>query len=370
MTKPVFHFDHVGSYLRPAALKEAREKYQAGELSEAELKAIQHELVTDLVAHEHEAGLPAITDGEFGRSWWHLDFLWNLNGVEQYDQQDSYAFHGAHTRGDNVQLTGKIAANPQHPFYDDFEFLQSIAPADVTVKTTIPSPSLLFRDGRSDRALEFYDTWEDYLAAVAQAYHDTLQAYYDRGARYIQLDDTTWAFLIAKLIEFKDDAQARAPFEKQAEEAVQVINASLADLPDDLRLSTHICRGNFQSTYLFEGGYQPVAKYLGELNYDAFFLEYDDARSGNFEPLPAIWNDRANVQLVLGLLTSKQPELESVEEIQSRIEEAAQLVPLANLAVSTQCGFASTEEGNKLTEAQQWEKLKRVGEVAQAVWGA
>lgn len=369
MSKTHFHFDHVGSYLRPNELKQARADLDAGKISAAELLTTQHQLVDDLVDNEVKSGLHVITDGEFGRSWWHLDFLWNLNGIEAYDQAASYAFHGAKTRATNVRINGKLSANFDHPFFNDFSYLKSIAPDGVEVKTTIPAPTLLFRDGRSDLALNFYDTWEDYLTDLAKTYHDTLQHYYDLGSRYVQLDDTTWAFLIAKLNESKDDPIAHAKYEKIAQDGVWVINEALKDLPEDLRVATHICRGNFKSTYLFEGGYAPVAKYLGSLNYDTFFLEYDDERSGDFAPLADIWNGRENVELVLGLLTSKSPDLETVEDVKARIEAAAQIVPLQNLGISTQCGFSSTEEGNVLTIAQQWDKLKRVGEVATAVWG-
>jgi len=368
-TKQRYHFDQVGSYLRPAALKEARAAFAAGEIDAAALLKVQQAEIHDLVVHQHEVGLKDVTDGEFGRSWWHLDFLWDLNGVERYSQEDSYKFHGEKTRTDNVRIVGKVAFNPDHPFFADFKYLQSITPEGTEPKSTIPAPTLLFRDGRSDRALEFYDSWTDYLDDVAQAYHDTLQHFYDLGSRYVQLDDTTWAFLISKLNEFADDAEQRAPFEKLATDSVYVINKILADLPTDFKISTHICRGNFKSTYLFEGGYAPVAKYLAQLNYDTFFLEYDDARSGDFEPLSEIWAGREDVTLVLGVVTSKAPELEDVAVIKARVAEAAELVPLENLALSTQCGFSSTEEGNILTVDDQWRKLQLIHDVAAEIWG-
>ena len=227
---------------------------------------------------------------------------------------------------------------------------------------------MLFRDNRSDLALNFYDNWEDYLADLAQAYHQTIQHFYDLGCRYIQLDDTTWAFLIAKFLETKDDFQEQAKYRKLAEDAVTVINGALKDLPEDLTVTTHVCRGNFKSTYLFSGGYDVVAKYLGQLNYDGFFLEYDTDRAGSFAPLKQIWNNRDNVRVVLGLVTSKFPELESEDLLKERIQAATEFVPLKNLALSTQCGFASTEEGNVLTSAEQWNKIKLVVKVAQDVW--
>lgn len=370
MTKARFHFDHVGSYLRPAALKEAREQFANGEIDQAAILKVQDELVKDLVHHEVENGLKVVSDGEFGRSWWHLDFLWNLQGFETYLQEDSYKFHGAKTRTTNIRLNGQVAENPNHPFYRDFEYLKSIVPEGVTPKITIPSPSLVInRDHRSDLYADYYENWQAFLDGLAQAYHDTIQHFYNLGARYVQLDDTTWAFLIQQLEDFKDQPEKRAVFEQLAADDVYVINKALAGLPEDLTLATHICRGNFKSTYLFEGGYQTIAKYLGQLNYDIFFLEYDDKRSGDFSPLVDIWNHRDNVTLVLGLITSKHPELEDVDAVIARIQEAATSVPLENLGISTQCGFASTEEGNVLTEQDEWNKLQLIQTITEKVWG-
>ena len=355
MTKPFYHFDHVGSYLRPERLKNANSE---------DLTKIRQEEIAKLVKKQAEVGLAAVTDGEFNRSWWHLDFLWGLNGVEAYSQENSYKFHGEKTRTTNVRLTGKIAFNPEHSFFADFEYLKSVLPENVQAKVTIPSPTMFFRDNRSDNWSKFYETWEEYLTDLAQTYHETLQHYYDLGARYVQLDDTTWAFLIAQLTQEIDLEKNQ----KSAEDAVFVINKALENLPADLRVTAHICRGNFKSTYLFEGSYAPVAKYLGQLNYDSFFLEYDDDRSGDFAPLAEIWNNRENVGIVLGIFTSKYPELESEDNIKARLDEALQYVPLENLALSTQCGFASTEEGNKLTEDEEWNKLRHIKQIADKIW--
>lgn len=369
MTKTQFHFDHVGSYLRPQALKEAREQFAKGDISKEELLAVQDQLVKELVHHEVENGLKVVSDGEFGRSWWHLDFLWELTGFEAYLQEDSYKFHGAKTRTTNVRLNGKVAENPNHPFYRDFEYLKSITPEGVTPKVTIPSPSLVInRDHRSDLYADYYDSWTDFLDGLAQAYQDTIKHFYDLGARYVQLDDTTWAYLIQQLEDHKDQSEERRVFEKIAEDDVYVINKVLDGLPEDLTVATHVCRGNFKSTYLFEGGYHTISKYLGQLNYDIFFLEYDDERSGDFAPLVDIWNGRENVELVLGVITSKDPQLEDVDAIVARIQEAAQLVPLKNLGISTQCGFASTEEGNILTEEDEWKKLRLIKTITDKVW--
>ncbi|MGV3028020.1 vitamin B12 independent methionine synthase [Streptococcus hyovaginalis] len=369
MAKTQHHFDHVGSYLRPVELKEAREGFINGELTQEELLKVQDKLVKDLVDHQVASGLKVVTDGEFGRSWWHLDFLWGLTGFETYEQEDSYHFHGAKTRTTNIRLNGKVAENPEHPFYRDFKYLRSITPDGVTPKVTIPSPSLVIkRDHRSDLYADYYDSWQAFLDGLAQAYHDTIQHFYDLGARYVQLDDTTWAYLIQQLETYQNEPDKRRPFEEIAEDDVYVINKVLEGLPEDLTIATHICRGNFKSTYLFEGSYQTVAKYLGQLNYDIFFLEYDDERSGDFAPLADIWNHRDHVELVLGLFTSKSADLEDEDKIISRLQEATIYVPYQNLGVSTQCGFASTEEGNVLTEKDQWQKLALIKSVRDKVW--
>lgn len=364
-----YRYDVVGSLLRPAALKDARAKFAAGDITADDLKTVQRAETKRVVQKQVDLGLKAVTDGEFNRSWWHLDFLWGLTGVGHYDYKKSYKFHGSKTRTDNADLIGKIAFNPEHPFFESFQYLQSLVPDGVVVKQTIPSPTMLFRDNRSDNWNQFYDSWDAYLDDLAKAYHETIKHFYDLGCRYLQLDDTTWAFLISKLNETADDQAAHQKYVGLAEDAVHVINQLLEGLPEDLTVTTHICRGNFKSTYLFSGSYDDVADYLGELHYDGLFLEYDSDRAGSFAPLKRIWNGDAGKRLVLGLITSKFPELEDEAAVKTRISEAAEQVPLANLALSTQCGFASTEEGNQLTEDQQWAKLQLVKRVADSVWG-
>lgn len=365
-----YRYDVVGSLLRPAVLKDARAQFAAGKIDAEQLQTVQRAETKRVVDQQVALGLKAVTDGEFNRSWWHLDFLWGLTGVGHYDYHQSYKFHGSQTRTDNADLIGKVAFNPEHPFFTSFQYLQSLVPAGVTVKQTIPSPTMLFRDNRSDNWATYYETWSDYLDDLAQTYHDTIQHFYDLGCRYIQLDDTTWAFLISKLNETATDAAAHQKYVTLATDAVRVINQLLAGLPDDLTVTTHICRGNFKSTYLFSGGYDDVADYLGQLHYDGLFLEYDSDRAGDFTPLRKIWHGDPDKRLVLGLITSKFAELEDPAVIKARIQAAAQQVPLANLALSTQCGFASTEEGNTLTEDQQWAKLKLVKQIATDVWEA
>lgn len=364
-----YRYDVVGSLLRPQALKQARARFAKGLIDADELAAIQHDETKRVVDEQVALGLKAVTDGEFNRSWWHLDFLWGLTGVGHYDYQQSYKFHGSKTRTDNADLVGKIAYNPDHPFFQTFSYLQTLVPAGVTVKQTIPSPTMLFRDNRSDNWHQFYETWEDYLDDLATTYHQTIQHFYDLGCRYIQLDDTTWAFLISQLNATADQPAEHAKYVRLAEDAVRVINQLLTDLPGDLTVTTHICRGNFKSTYLFSGSYDDVADYLGQLHYDGLFLEYDSDRAGDFTPLKRIWHGDSQKRIVLGLITSKFPELEDPDEIKARIQQASAFVPLENLALSTQCGFASTEEGNQLTEDQQWAKLKLVKQIATDVWG-
>lgn len=361
------HYDIVGSFLRPEKLKEARKQFDKGNISQEELTHGENSAIEQLIQKEEELGLKFVTDGEFRRSWWHLDFLWNLNGVAKYNYHASYKFHGARTRTDNVELAGKITYNPDHPFFEAFKFAPKHS--NVQVKQTIPSPTLLFRDNRSDNWNKFYDTRRDYLDDLATAYRQTIQHFYDLGCRYLQLDDTTWAFLISKLNKTKDNPDEHAKYTKLAEDSVYVINQAITNLPDDLTLATHICRGNFKSTFLFSGGYEPVASYLAQLNYDRFFLEYDSDRAGDLNPIKTIWNNRSNVSIVLGLVTSKSGKLEKKEDLIKRINEAAELVPLNNLALSTQCGFASTEEGNVLTPDDQWNKIKLVIDTAEQVWG-
>ncbi|GGI63082.1 vitamin B12 independent methionine synthase [Limosilactobacillus caviae] len=363
-----YRYDIVGSFLRPSKLKNARAKFKAGEIDYGALTKVEDQCIADLIAKEKQVGLHAVTDGEFRRSWWHLDFLWGLNGVTKYDYQQSYKFQGAKTRTDNAELGGKVSYNPNHPFFEAFKFTQEQADDDVIVKQTIPSPTMLFRDNRSDNWAEYYDRWENYLTDLATTYNKTIQHFYDLGCRYLQIDDTTWAFLISKLNASKDNPQEHQKYIKLAQDAVTVINKALAGLPADLTVTTHICRGNFKSTFLFSGGYEPIAEYLAQLNYDGFFLEYDNNRSGDFAPLATIWNNRPNVRIVLGLVTSKSGQLEDKESIIARINEATKYVPLTNLAISPQCGFASTEEGNILTEEQEWQKIRLIKEIAEEVW--
>ncbi|MEI4281890.1 5-methyltetrahydropteroyltriglutamate--homocysteine S-methyltransferase [Tetragenococcus halophilus] len=369
-----FTVDHVGSFLRPERLKTARKDYFNEEITKKELRNIEDKEIEKLVEKEKKVGLHGITDGEFRRGFWHLDFLEHLNGVEGYVPEGGYnqQFHGKAAPSYNIRVTDRISFNEEHPFLEDFIFLKEKVGGDknTIAKASVPSPNMILRqellanDGTT-KIYEIYPDLKDFYHDLAQTYKDVIKAYYEKGCRYLQFDDTNWAFLA--------DADKRKALQKQgidpkniARICAEIINEALEDKPKDLTLTTHICRGNHASSWLFSGGYEPIAEELFATNYDGFFLEYDSDRAGDFAPL-RYWNNK-NSKIVLGLVTSKFPELESKEEIKSRIKEATAYVPLENLSISPQCGFASTEEGNRLTEQEQWEKINLLQEVAADVW--
>jgi len=359
------HYDVVGSLLRTPELKDALVKFDRDELTATALKAVQRAETQKVVAKEVALGLRSVTDGEFNRNWWHLDFWKHLTGISEHFKE-SISFAGGGNKLHTAQLVDRVAFNPAHPFFEDYQYTQSLVPAGVRVKQTIPSPTLLFGANWHD----VYEDWDSYLSDLAQAYHETILHFYALGNRYLQLDDTNWAYLISELNATEDNPEAHANFESQAKDAVALVNAVLKDLPADLTTTTHICRGNFKSTYVFSGSYDVVAKYLGQLNYDGLFLEYDSQRAGGFEPLDAIWQNDAHKRLILGLVTSKTPELEPTSSLEARLNEAAQHVPLENLGLSTQCGFASSTVGNLLTQEEEWQKLRHVIAVAKQVWSS
>lgn len=366
--------DHVGSFLRPARIKQARHDLQQGLITKDELRQIEDEEILKLVEEQKQAGIFGITDGEFRRGWWHIDFLENLLGIEGYVPEAGYNqnFKGAAVPSYNIRVVDKIAFNPNHPFLADFTFLKEAVGNDGVhqAKATIPSPTMVLRqevlanDGSSKLA-EIYPNIEDFYADLAKTYGDAIQAFYALGCRYLQFDDTNWAFLA--------DASKRESLvekginpEEVAQICTNIINQALANKPSDMVVTTHICRGNHASSWIFSGGYEVIAKELFATNYDGFFLEYDSDRAGDFKPLRYWHNPKSKV--VLGLVTSKFPELEDKELVKERIKEATEYVPLENLAISPQCGFASTEEGNKLTPEQQWAKMRLLQEIAKEVW--
>ncbi|MDU6411070.1 MAG: cobalamin-independent methionine synthase II family protein [Yersiniaceae bacterium] len=364
-TTPAFSADVVGSLLRPAALKEARLKFQAGEIDAAQLRQVEDDEIRHVVAKQRELGLKVVTDGEFRRAWWHFDFFEGLDGVEPYEADQGIQFNGVQTKARSIKVTGKLGFS-NHPMLEDFRFLNSIA-GDAVAKMTIPSPSVLhFRGGRKAISHEVYPDLAVYFDDLAQTYRDAIKAFYDAGCRYLQLDDTVWAYLCSD--DQKQQMRERGDDPVQlAQTYADVLNKAIAGKPDDLTIGLHVCRGNFRSTWISEGGYEPVAELLfGTVNIDAFFLEYDNERSGGFEPLRFLKPGKQ--QAVLGLVTTKNGELEDPAVIEQRIREAAEYVPLEQLCLSTQCGFASTEEGNSLIEEEQWKKLKLVVDTAARVW--
>ncbi|AGB81299.1 methionine synthase II (cobalamin-independent) [Serratia sp. FGI94] len=360
------HADVVGSLLRPAALKSARQQFQRGEIDAAQLRSVEDEQIRQAVDKQRQLGLAVVTDGEFRRAWWHFDFLEGLDGVQGYDAEQGIQFNGVQTKARSVKVTGKLGFNPQHPMLADFRFLQQIA-GDAQPKMTIPSPSVLhFRGGRQAIDSAVYPQLDAYFADLAQTYRDAIRAFYDAGCRYLQLDDTVWAYLCSDDQRRQIRERGEDP-DQLARIYADVLNTAIAGKPDDLTIGLHVCRGNFRSTWISEGGYEPVAEILfGQVNIDAFFLEYDNERSGGFEPLRFIKPGKQKV--VLGLITTKDGELENPEQVKLRLQEAAQYVAPEQLCLSTQCGFASTEEGNSLSEQQQWDKLSSVVSIAGQLW--
>ncbi|WP_078543294.1 5-methyltetrahydropteroyltriglutamate--homocysteine S-methyltransferase [Litchfieldia alkalitelluris] len=358
----VFRADQVGSLLRSDRIKNARLKNASGEISAAHLRQIEDEEIERIVLKQKEIGLKAVTDGEFRRAWWHFDFLENLVGVDGFWSGSGIQFQQKQTKSRAIKVTNKLDFGT-HPMLEDYKYLHQVAGEHIG-KFTIPSPSMLHFRGEIDKSI--YQDEEEFFEDLAKTYKKALQAFYDAGCRYLQLDDTSWAYLCSE--EQKEQLRAKGVNpDYLIKMYLHTLNKALADRPADLKVTMHICRGNFRSTWISSGGYEPVAEQLfGHLNIDGFFLEYDNDRSGGFEPLRFV--NRGDLNIVLGLITSKFGELESKDLIKKRIEEASQFVDLNQLCLSPQCGFASTEEGNLLTEEQQWAKLQHVVEISEEVW--
>ena len=368
--KAPFRLDHVGSFLRPERLKEARAKFNAGEINAEELERVENEEIIALIEKEKELGLKSVTDGEFRRAFWHLDFLENLDGVELVEVDHfSVQFKDKDVKPKTLRIVGKVDFSEDHPFVKHFKFLKEHA-GDTPVKLTIPSPSMLHlitqvREKNYVPIERYKDNEALFFDDVVEAYRKALQCFYDLGCRNIQLDDTSWGEFCA--LDKREAYEARGfDLEKIARDYVDVINRVIEWKPEDLVVNMHICRGNFRSTWFSSGGYEPVAKTLfGHCRVDGFFLEYDSDRAGDFTPLRYIKDQK----VVLGLITSKSGDLEDKGEVIARIKEASQYVPLEQLCLSPQCGFSSTEEGNILTIEAQWDKLKLIDEIVQEVWG-
>ncbi|WP_314073803.1 5-methyltetrahydropteroyltriglutamate--homocysteine S-methyltransferase [uncultured Granulicatella sp.] len=368
--KAPFRFDHVGSFLRPERLKEARAKFNAGEITAEELEHVENEEIVALIEKEKELGLKSVTDGEFRRAFWHLDFLENLDGVELVEVDHfSIQFKDKDVKPKTLRIVGKVDFSENHPFVKHFKFLKEHA-GETPVKLTIPSPSMLHlitqvREKNYVPIERYKDNEALFYDDVVAAYRKALQCFYDLGCRNIQLDDTSWGEFCA--LDKLEAYEARGfDLEQIARDYVDVLNRVIEWKPEDLVVNMHICRGNFRSTWFSSGGYEPVAKTLfGHCRVDGFFLEYDSDRAGDFTPLRYIKDQK----VVLGLITSKSGDLEDKGEVIARIKEASQYVPLEQLCLSPQCGFSSTEEGNILTIEAQWDKLKLIDEIVHEVWG-
>jgi 5-methyltetrahydropteroyltriglutamate--homocysteine methyltransferase len=367
-TRPPFRADEVGSLLRPARIKEARARIEKGEISPEELRKIEDSEIEKVVHKQASIGLKAATDGEFRRSWWHFDFLARLTGCELFHPEVGIQFAGVVTRHDAVRVIGKLDFPDHHPMLDHFKFLKKLADqAHVTPKMTIPSPAVLhFRGGRNSISKDVYPDLEPFFEDLGKTYRKAVKAFYDAGCRYLQFDDTVWAYLCSQEELKKARERGDNPDGLQQIYA-RVINYAIAGKPADMAITTHVCRGNFRSTWISSGGYEPVAQtMLAGTNYDGYFLEYDTARAGGFEPLRFL--PKGNKIVVLGLVTTKTGTLEKKADVKRRIEEATKYVALDQLCLSPQCGFASTEEGNVLAEDEQWAKLRMIVEMADEVW--
>lgn len=360
---PPFRCDLVGSFLRPPELIEARKLHREGALTDEGLTELETAEILKLIQRQKEAGLSVVTDGEFRRSWWHLDFFFGVEGTEKIDLNAAAGRADAKQRAETFRVAKKISFG-DHPMLRHFESLRDLAAGSgMMPKMTIPSPALFHFVQRYNGG-DAYAGDEELFADIVQVYRDAIQAFYDAGCRYLQLDDTSWGTLCSLLHRTQLRSQGTDP-DQLAADYVRLINESIAERPDDMVIALHVCRGNFHSTWFASGGYEPVAEALfGGCKVDAFFLEYDNERAGGFEPLRFIRDQH----VVLGLVTTKHGGLESKEVLKSRIAEASSFVSIDQLCLSTQCGFASTEEGNLLTEDEQWEKIRLVAETAAEVW--
>ncbi|MBF8999321.1 MULTISPECIES: uroporphyrinogen decarboxylase/cobalamine-independent methonine synthase family protein [Vibrio] len=385
--KAPFHADVVGSYLRPQYLHDARRQFENGDIDAAQLKAIEDKAITELVEKQKSLGLKVITDGEFRRSYWHLDFMWGLNGVEHHELNKGYQFVNMVTRADSARLTGKLSGE-NHPFIEHFKFLADLADENVLPRLTVPAPAQflaeLQRSENQETTKAVYADENELIEDIAKAYQTFFKELAAAGCTNVQIDDCTWGMLVDP--KFAAKGAADTPLSEAsacgcgashelshetrvadaAEAYLTVNNKAIENAPEGLTVTTHVCRGNYRSHWAASGGYAPVAKVLfGRENVDAYYLEFDTDRAGDFSPLAEVTGDK---KVVLGLVSSKIPELEDAATIVARIKEASQYVPLERLYLSTQCGFASTEEGNALTEEEQWAKIKLVQEVAKQVW--
>ena len=365
-----FRYDYVGSFLRPEKLKQARRQFDEGKIPYAELKVVEDEAITELIGKIKELGYHVITDGEFRRATWHLDFMWGFDGIGHVPTKTGLPFHGESAMIDDTYLTGKVCLSGEHPFVDHFRFVKQFEDEKTIAKQTIPSPAQFLAQFtmpfNREETEKYYDSDEELVNDIVAGYGKVIDDLYAAGCRNVQLDDCTWGMFADKTghLMYGTTQEGLKEIQKVYKD---INNRVIANAPKDLVINTHVCRGNFHSTYASSGAYDPVAEILfGEENANAYYLEFDDERSGGFAPLAKVSGVK---KVVLGLITTKSPKLECKEEVIDRIYEAAKYIPLERLYLSPQCGFASCEIGNKLTEEEQWAKLKLVKEIAEEVWG-
>ena len=362
-----FRYDFVGSFLRPDELKESRRAFENGEISSDELTDVEDKAIETLIEKQKALGLKSITDGEFRRSWWHLDFMWGLGGVEKTEVDHGYKFNAIETRAESARLTGKLSGS-NHPFIDHFKFVKQFEDDNTIARQTIPAPaqflSELYRPENIGSTEAVYPEKSELLKDIAVAYQTFIQELYDAGCRNLQLDDCTWGMIVDE--NYWKSRSDNVSVSELSREFVDLNNEAIRNRPSDLIVNTHVCRGNYRSQWASSGAYDTVADILfGEENVDGYYLEFDTERAGGFESLKKISGDKL---VVLGLVSSKTRALEDKQEIIERIETAAQYIDKDRLCLSPQCGFASTEEGNMLTEEEQWNKMKLVKEIADEVW--
>lgn len=365
-----FRYDFVGSFLRPEKLKKARRQFNEGKIDAAALKKVEDEAITELVSKIKELGYHVITDGEFRRATWHLDFMWGFDGIGHTPTKTGLPFHGEAAMVDDTYIVGKIGLTGEHPFVDHFRFVKALEDENTVAKQTIPSPAqflaqftMPFNRGCTEK---HYPNEQELVNDIVAAYGKVIDDLYAAGCRNLQLDDCTWGMFADKIGHtlYGTTREGIVEFQKAHKD---INNKVIANAPKDMIINTHVCRGNFHSTYASEGAYDSVADILfGEENVNAYFLEFDDERSGGFAPLAKVSGEK---KVVLGLITTKSPVLEDKQLVIDRIHDAAKYIPLERLYLSPQCEFASCEIGNKLTEEEQWAKLRLVKEVAEEVWG-
>lgn len=365
-----FRYDYVGSFLRPEELKAKRKQFESGKISQEELKKVEDEAIRDLVSKQKALGYHVITDGEFRRATWHLDFMWGFEGVSHQKTKTGLPFQGEQAMIDDTFLTGKISLQKEHPFVEHFRFVKALEDEHTVAKQTIPAPAQflaqLIMPFARENTEKYYDSDRELIEDLVAGYRTVIRQLYDAGCRNIQFDDCTWGMLVSPAAKsfFLTDEKG---LEEIKEQYLLINNLAIEGKPDDLVINTHICRGNYHSTFASSGAYDDVASFLfARENVNAFYLEYDDERSGGFAPLSKVTGDK---KVVLGLITTKSPKLEDKAQVIARIREAEKYIPLDRLYLSPQCGFASCEIGNKLTEEEQWAKLKLVREIAEEVWG-